>query len=328
MPAAARRPGRRAGVRVRGLGARGSRRSRGFTFPARRASSRSRKRGRFLSAKRLPPGRKRSRRRGGVCDYVGCRALPKKSGGSRFPRCGGGSRPHRRRDSVGVVASRFSRPGGIVPLRRKASPCVQPCQRSLPSNARPRLTWSGRIEESGLHFDKKTTYRLASGEPIRTLNLPVVAAIGRAPKLGDPGQLILWTPAASPSPRLRRVNAETQTRLDELMAKNTEGPGWRRGLLSMSPRPRLQSEGGRATNPFAPGATSRPCPCRGCDFVARVPPRVASGATSRPAPVGAAPRSAATRHGRFYRCVFAFGRSPKIALPTRTIVAPSSMAMG
>ena len=64
---------------------------------------------------------------------------------------------------------------------------------------------------------------MASGEPVRTLNLEAVAAIGRALKLRDPGKLILWTPASSPSPRLRRINAETQARLDELMSKNTEG---------------------------------------------------------------------------------------------------------
>ena len=92
--------------------------------------------------------------------------------------------------------------------------------------ARQRLTVADlvrRIEESGFHFDKKTIYRLASGEPVRTLNLEAVAAIGRALKLRDPGKLILWTPASSPSPRLRRISAETQVRLDELMSKNTEG---------------------------------------------------------------------------------------------------------
>lgn len=92
--------------------------------------------------------------------------------------------------------------------------------------ARQRLTVADlvrRIEESGQHFDRKTVYRLARGEPVRTLNLPVVAAIGRALKLSDPGKLILWsTPAATP-PRLQRVDARTQARLNELMARNTEG---------------------------------------------------------------------------------------------------------
>ena len=91
--------------------------------------------------------------------------------------------------------------------------------------ARQRLTVGDlvrRIEESGFHFDKKTIYRLASGEPVRTLNLEAVAAIGRALKMRDFGKLILWTPALSPSPRLRRINTETQVRLDELMSKNTE----------------------------------------------------------------------------------------------------------
>ena len=92
--------------------------------------------------------------------------------------------------------------------------------------ARQRLTVADlvrRIEESGFQFDKKTIYRLASGEPVRTLNLPVIAVIGRVLKLRDPGKPILWSSALSPSPRLRRINAETQARLDKLMAKNTEG---------------------------------------------------------------------------------------------------------
>ena len=47
-----------------------------------------------------------------------------------------------------------------------------------------------RMEEQGFRFDKKTIYRLASDAPVRNLNLPVVAAIGRVLKLSDPGKLI------------------------------------------------------------------------------------------------------------------------------------------
>jgi hypothetical protein len=79
-----------------------------------------------------------------------------------------------------------------------------------------------RIHQSGVTLDKKTVYRLASDEPIRTLNLPVVAAISRALELSDPGELIDWTAGANP-PRLKRIDEATQIRLDELMDRNTEG---------------------------------------------------------------------------------------------------------
>lgn len=80
-----------------------------------------------------------------------------------------------------------------------------------------------RMEEQGFRFDKKTIYRLASDAPVRNLNLPVVAAIGRVLKLSDPGQLIDWSVAFGEPPRLQRIDAATQARLDELMSKNTEG---------------------------------------------------------------------------------------------------------
>ncbi len=93
--------------------------------------------------------------------------------------------------------------------------------------ARERLTVADlvrRMEETGFQFDKKTIYRLAKGEPMRTLNLPIVAAIGQALKLKDPGKLILWSSSLDQQlPRLRRIDADTQARLDELMSKNTEG---------------------------------------------------------------------------------------------------------
>ena len=92
--------------------------------------------------------------------------------------------------------------------------------------ARQRLTVADlvrRMEESGFRFDKKTIYRLASDAPVRSLNLPVVAAIGRVLKLSDPGKLIDWSISSGQRPRLQRIDADTQARLDELMGKNTEG---------------------------------------------------------------------------------------------------------
>ena len=92
--------------------------------------------------------------------------------------------------------------------------------------ARQRLTVADlmrRMQESGFRFDKKTIYRLASDAPMRNVNLPAVVAIGRVLKLSDPGKLIDWSLAAAQPPRLQRVDAHTQARLDELMGKNTEG---------------------------------------------------------------------------------------------------------
>ena len=80
-----------------------------------------------------------------------------------------------------------------------------------------------RMEDGGFRFDKKTIYRLASDAPVRNLNLPVVAAIGRVLRLSDPGKLIDWSTASGQPPRLQRIDADTQARLDELMGKNTEG---------------------------------------------------------------------------------------------------------
>ncbi len=92
--------------------------------------------------------------------------------------------------------------------------------------ARQRLTVADlvrRMEDSGFRFDKKTIYRLASDAPVRNLNLPVVAAIGRVLKLSDPGKLIDWSSSLGQPSRLQRIDADTQGRLDELMGKNTEG---------------------------------------------------------------------------------------------------------
>ncbi len=92
--------------------------------------------------------------------------------------------------------------------------------------ARQRLTVADlvrRMEDSGFRFDKKTIYRLASDAPMRNLNMPVVAAIGRVLKLSDPGKLIDWSTSLGQPSRLQRIDADTQARLDELMGKNTEG---------------------------------------------------------------------------------------------------------
>jgi hypothetical protein len=79
-----------------------------------------------------------------------------------------------------------------------------------------------RIDQMGVTLDKKTVYRLTRSEPIRTLNLPVVAAVSHALELADPSELLEWSVAAGP-PRLQRIDEATQARLDELMDRNTEG---------------------------------------------------------------------------------------------------------
>ena len=92
--------------------------------------------------------------------------------------------------------------------------------------ARQRLTVADlvrRMEDGGFRVDKKTIYRLASDAPVRNLNLPVMAAIGRVLKVSDPGKLIDWSTASGQPPQLKQIEANTQARLDELMGKNTEG---------------------------------------------------------------------------------------------------------
>jgi hypothetical protein len=58
---------------------------------------------------------------------------------------------------------------------------------------------------------------------MRRLNLFALTAIGRVLKLNDPGKLIVWSTAPSLPPRLQRIDAAAQARLDELMDKNTDG---------------------------------------------------------------------------------------------------------
>lgn len=76
-----------------------------------------------------------------------------------------------------------------------------------------------RLLRRGFKFDKKTLYRLASNEPLQTINAPVVGAVCEEFKIGL-DDLLTWE---RPKPKLHRIGAKTQARLDELMEKNTEG---------------------------------------------------------------------------------------------------------
>jgi hypothetical protein len=76
-----------------------------------------------------------------------------------------------------------------------------------------------RLLRRGFKFDKKTLYRLASHKPIQTINAPVVGAVCEEFKIGL-NDLLTWE---RPTPKLHRIDAKTQSRLDQLMTKNTEG---------------------------------------------------------------------------------------------------------
>lgn len=76
-----------------------------------------------------------------------------------------------------------------------------------------------RLLQRGFKFDKKTLYRLASREPIQTINAPVIGAVCEEFDISL-GELLTWE---RPTPKLHRIDAKTQGRLDYLMAKNTEG---------------------------------------------------------------------------------------------------------
>lgn len=76
-----------------------------------------------------------------------------------------------------------------------------------------------RLLRRGFKFDKKTLYRLASHEPLQTINAPVVGAVCEEFKIGI-DDLLTWE---RPKQKLHRIDAKTQSRLDELMTKNTEG---------------------------------------------------------------------------------------------------------
>lgn len=76
-----------------------------------------------------------------------------------------------------------------------------------------------RLLRRGFKFDKKTLYRLASREPIQTISTPIVGAVCEEFNIGL-NELLTWE---RPKPKLHRIDPKTQARLDELMAKNTEG---------------------------------------------------------------------------------------------------------
>jgi hypothetical protein len=88
--------------------------------------------------------------------------------------------------------------------------------------ARERLTVAEvheRFLKRGLTFDKKTLYRLASHEPLQTINASVAGAVCEEFKI-DLGELLVWE---RPAPKLHKIDSRTQARLDRLMAKNNEG---------------------------------------------------------------------------------------------------------
>lgn len=76
-----------------------------------------------------------------------------------------------------------------------------------------------RLRARGFRFDIKTLYRLASHEPIQTINAPVVGAVCEEFKIGL-DDLLVWQ---KPKQKLHRIDHKMQARLDELMTKNTEG---------------------------------------------------------------------------------------------------------
>ena len=73
-----------------------------------------------------------------------------------------------------------------------------------------------RLEESGFAVNIKSLYRLASEEPIQKIDLRIAAAICRACGV-DLGELITLE---KPRMQLGRLDAGTEARLEELMAKN------------------------------------------------------------------------------------------------------------
>lgn len=76
-----------------------------------------------------------------------------------------------------------------------------------------------RLLERGFRFDKKTLYRLISSAPLHRIDTPVMGAICKEFKVGL-NDLLVWEPV---KPKLHRIDAGTQERLDFLMEKNNEG---------------------------------------------------------------------------------------------------------
>jgi hypothetical protein len=76
-----------------------------------------------------------------------------------------------------------------------------------------------RLEEAGFSVNIKSLYRLATEEPIRKIDLGIAAALCRICNVAL-GELITLE---KPRPQLRRLDARTQARLEELMSKNNDG---------------------------------------------------------------------------------------------------------
>jgi hypothetical protein len=118
-----------------------------------------------------------------------------------------------------------SRPDGQIPSRRYCAPveAVRYAYSTLPDLLmKLRLTVAEvhqRLLRRGFKFDKKTLYRLASHEPLQTINAPIVGAVCDEFKIGL-DDLLTWE---RPKPKLHRIDARTQARLGELMSKNNEG---------------------------------------------------------------------------------------------------------
>ena len=76
-----------------------------------------------------------------------------------------------------------------------------------------------RLEEAGFPVNIKSLYRLTSEEPLRKIDLGIAAALCMACNV-TLGELITLE---QPPRQLRRLDARTQSRLDELMSKNNDG---------------------------------------------------------------------------------------------------------
>ena len=75
-----------------------------------------------------------------------------------------------------------------------------------------------RLIKRGFRFDKKTLYRLASPAPLHRIDAPVMGAICAEFKVGL-DDLLVWEPV---KPKLHRIDAGMQERLDVLLEKNNE----------------------------------------------------------------------------------------------------------
>jgi hypothetical protein len=76
-----------------------------------------------------------------------------------------------------------------------------------------------RLIKRGFRFDKKTLYRLASPAPLHRIDAPVMGAICAEFKVSL-DDLLVWEPV---KPKLHRIDAGMQERLDALLEKNNEG---------------------------------------------------------------------------------------------------------